>query len=108
MENEYYIRRLDFPNRSVKAVTFPNSDGTFDIYVNTLYPESVQEDALRHELEHIRLDHFYSDAPLRRKEAEADGLAADSADAENEPAGRAIPLFSGVDELCDWLRSMAE
>ncbi len=70
--NDCNIRYLDFPNRSVKAVTFPNDDGSFDIYLNTLYPEPALEDALRHELEHIRRGHFYSDKPIREKEDEAD------------------------------------
>ncbi|MCD8117181.1 MAG: ImmA/IrrE family metallo-endopeptidase, partial [Oscillospiraceae bacterium] len=75
MDPEYYIRRLPFPNRSVKAATFPNDDGTFDIYLNTLFSESEQQSALAHELRHIRLDHFYSDAPIAQKEAEADGIS---------------------------------
>jgi hypothetical protein len=74
MNPECHIRRIPFPNRSVEAATFPNDDGTFDIYLNTLWPQDVQEAALRHELEHIRLDHFYSDKDIRQKEREADGL----------------------------------
>ena len=96
--SDYYIRRLDFPNRSVKAATFPNDDGSFDIYLNTLYPEPVQEAALHHELEHIRLGHFYSEKPIREKENEADGVFA-AADARE----RAIPLFTSPDELAFWL-----
>jgi hypothetical protein len=60
----------------VEAAVFPNDDGTFDIYINTLCPQPVQEAALHHELEHIRLDHFYSDKSIRQKEMEADGLCA--------------------------------
>ena len=100
MADEYYIRRLDFPNRSVKAATFPNDDGTFDIYVNTLFPEPVQEQALRHELEHIRLGHFYSDKPIRQKEAEADGNVL-----PEDVAKRTIPLFSSPGELGHWILS---
>lgn len=101
--NEYYIRRLPFPNRSVKAATFPNDDGTFDIYLNTLYPEPVQEAALRHELEHIRLGHFYSDKPIREKENEADGLLSCRSEREH-----AIPLFTSPDDLAHWLTGGAE
>jgi predicted metal-dependent peptidase len=75
MNPECHIRRIDFPNRSVEAATFPNDDGSFDIYLNTLCSQAVQEAALRHELEHIRLDHFYTeDKDIRQKEREADGL----------------------------------
>ncbi len=104
MEAEYYIRRLDFPNRSVKAATFPNDDGSFDIYLNTLYPESTQEAALRHELEHIRLGHFYSDKPIREKEAEADGLLPEDGllPARGDRV-HTIPLFTSPEELVRWL-----
>jgi predicted metal-dependent peptidase len=85
MNPECYIRRIDFPNRSVEAAAFVNDDGTFDIYINTLYPLSVQEAALHHELEHIRLNHFYSDKPIRQKEREADGLCPVPADSGTAP-----------------------
>lgn len=101
MTSDYYIRRLPFPNRSVKAATFPNDDGSFDIYLNTLYPASVQEAALRHELEHIRLGHFYSDKPIREKENEADGILPTQA----EEHARAIPLFTSPEALADWVMS---
>lgn len=95
--SDYYIRRLPFPNRSVRAATFPNDDGTFDIYLNTLYPAASQEEALRHELAHIRLGHFYSQKPIAQKEAEADGLE------PPEPDTREIPLFSSPEELGRWV-----
>lgn len=94
---DYYIRRLEFPNRSAKAATFPNDDGTFDIYLNTLYPEGELRAALEHELRHIELGHFYSDKSILQKEREADGLLPE------ESADRAIPLFSSPDALTSWL-----
>ena len=94
---DYYIRRLPFPNRSVKAVTFPNDDGTFDIYLNTLYPEGELRSALEHELRHIRLDHFYSEKPIAQKEREADGLPPEAAETH------AIPLFSSPEALAAWM-----
>ncbi len=97
---DHYIRRLPFPNRSVRAATFPNDDGTFDIYLNTLYPAEEQETALRHELEHIRLGHFYSDAPIRRKEAEADGHVSPDTPEDNT---RTIPLFESPEALGRWI-----
>ena len=95
MTDEYYIRRVPFPNRSVRAATFPN-----DVYVNALLSEAEQQRALEHELRHIRLGHFYSDEPLSQKEAEADGLAPASA-----PALRPILWFDSPQELADWLAS---
>ncbi len=100
MTDEYYIRRVPFPNRSVRAATFPNDDGSFDVYVNALLSEAEQQRALEHELRHIRLGHFYSDEPLSQKEAEADGLAPASA-----PALRPILWFDSPQELADWLAS---
>lgn len=101
---DYFIRRLDFPNRSVKAATFPNDDGTFDIYVNTLYPPAVQEAALRHELEHIRLGHFYSEAPILQKEAEADGRIPPEDTPENT---RRIPVFPNPEALGKWILNLS-
>lgn len=97
MTDEYYIRRVPFPNRSVRAATFPNDDGSFDIYLNTLLTEAEQQRALEHELRHIRLGHFYSDKPLAEKEAEADGKPAAS------PTQRPIPWFDTPQELADWI-----
>lgn len=101
MTDEYYVRRLPFPNRSVRAATFLNDDGTYDIYVNTLLTDSEQQRALEHELRHIRLGHFYSDAPIAEKEAEADGRVP----AAPEAAMRPVPWFDSPNELADWLLS---
>lgn len=98
MTDEYYIRRVPFPNRSVHAATYPNDDGTFDIYVNALLSESEQQRALEHELRHIRLGHFYSDAPLAEKEAEADGLTP-----QQQQKLRPVPWFESPKALADWL-----
>ena len=94
---DYYIRRLAFPNRSVKAATFPNDDGTFDIYLNTLYPESELSAALEHELRHIELGHFYSEKPIAQKEREADGLPPEPDHTHS------IPLFSSPEALAAWI-----
>ena len=98
MTEEYYIRRVEFPNTAVKAATFPNDDGSFDIYVNARLSEAEQQRALEHELKHIRLGHFYSDAPIEQKEAEADGKAPPPT-----PDTRSVPVFSSPAALADWL-----
>lgn len=98
MTEDIHVRCLDFPNRSVKAATFPNDDGSFDVYVNTLYPEAVQRRALEHELEHIRRGHFYSDAPIAQKEAEADGRPLPP-----EEACRTVPVFDSPAAMAAWL-----
>ena len=56
---------------SVRAVTIPNDDTTFDVYINSILPEELQIRALEHELEHIKLDHFYDNKPVWLNEQEA-------------------------------------
>lgn len=56
---------------SVRAVTIPNDDTTFDVYINSILPEELQIRALEHELKHIKLDHFYDNNPIGQNEREA-------------------------------------
>ena len=59
MDN-YYVRMIELPI-NVKGVTVKNSDGSFDVYLNSLLcPEKVQE-ALIHEQNHVIKDHLYND-----------------------------------------------
>ena len=55
MGSYIFVRLIPLPN-AVRAVTIPNDDGTFDIYVNKNLPDELQDRALTHELEHIRRD----------------------------------------------------
>lgn len=98
MTDNIFVRYLPFPNSSVKAATFPNDDGSFDVYVNTRLSPAEQKKALEHELEHIRRGHFYSDAPIEQKEAEAEGLTPAS-----EEKKRLVPVFESPAALADWL-----
>lgn len=60
----------------VKAVTLPNDDCTFDIYVNSRISTNAQLTALEHELCHIEKDHFYNDvAEIEEIEAVANAIA---------------------------------
>lgn len=70
MGNYIFVRMIPLPE-AVRAVTLPNDDGTFDIYVNSILPELLQNRALEHELRHIRMDHFYSEDPVTKNEIEA-------------------------------------
>ena len=57
---DYYVRMVELPI-NVEGVTVKNSDGSFDIYINSLLcPEKVQE-AFIHELNHVKKDHLYDD-----------------------------------------------
>lgn len=74
MGSNIFIRFLPLPER-VRAVTLPNDDGTFDIYINSSLPEELRYKALDHELRHIGQDHFYNDDPVWINEQEADESA---------------------------------
>ena len=64
------MRLVSLP-RSVEGVVLPNSDNTFDIYINMdLAPERRQQ-VLAHEIRHIKGDHFYDERPVWVDEAEA-------------------------------------
>lgn len=52
------VRVIDLPPH-VGAVTSVDEDECFNVYVNGNLTEEARERALRHELEHIRADHFY-------------------------------------------------
>lgn len=70
MSNDIFIRYCSLPP-SVRAVTIPNTDGTFDIYINSCLPEEWQQKALDHELKHIQMGHFYNEDPVTVNEREA-------------------------------------
>lgn len=72
MGSYIFVRHIRFPSDRVRAVTIPNDDGTFDIYINSRLPEELQQKALEHELKHIRKDHFYNEDPIWVNEEEAD------------------------------------
>lgn len=69
--NEFYVRYVELPY-TVKAVTIPNTEGDFDIYINSTLDEVQQHKALTHEIKHIKKDHFYTDTkPIEVVEDEA-------------------------------------
>ncbi len=70
MGNYIFLRLLPLPT-AVRAVTLPNDDGTFDIYINANLPQELQDRALEHELNHIRKDHFYNEDPIWLNEKDA-------------------------------------
>lgn len=73
-----------------KNATNPNDDGTFEIYINSKLCASKQKKCLKHELQHIRQDHFYNDIlPIEKIERQADGFL--------EPG---VTIAGVVEELC--------
>lgn len=67
---EYFVRLVELPP-SVEGVVLPNTDGTFDIYINSTLCPARQQECLDHELRHIMHDHFYNDRPVAECEHDA-------------------------------------
>ena len=70
MLRDIFVRTIRLPD-AIRAVTIPNNDCTFDVYVNDCLPEELQQQALDHELTHIRRNHFYNTDPVQQNEQEA-------------------------------------
>ena len=58
---DYWVRYVQFPNMASESVAASHGDGTFTIFINTLFPEAKQQARLRHELRHFCQEHFYRD-----------------------------------------------
>lgn len=72
---DYWVRYVQFPNMASESVAASHGDGTFTIYINTLFPPERQEERLRHELRHLCEEHFYRDElTIRQVERQAEGL----------------------------------
>ena len=71
---DYWVRYVRFPNMASESVAASHGDGTFTIYINTLFPEERQQERLRHELRHLTEEHFYrDDLTITQVEHDADG-----------------------------------
>ncbi len=69
---DYYVRTVKLPG-SVRGVTIPNDDGTFNVFINSSLSPECSNDTLKHELNHIKKDHFYEDTKsIEAVETEAD------------------------------------
>ena len=72
---DYFLYFEDFPHMGVPGIIACNTDGTVNIYINTLYSHERREAALRHELRHLALGHQYNDVlTIEEKEADADRI----------------------------------
>lgn len=99
---DYFVRLLDLP-AAVLGVTVPNTDGSFDIYINRRLSPQRQRDCLRHELSHIRRDHFYKGSPVPLLEAEAEGKLLNVFDISD---GGSLPYFTSLDALGDYVAAL--
>lgn len=72
---DYFFFFEDFPHMGVPGAIASNSDGTANIYVNTLYCHERQVQAIKHELRHLVKNHFYCDfMTIEEKELDADNF----------------------------------
>ena len=84
---DYTVRCLPFPNYASEALVLSAGDGSYQILLNSRYPEEVLRARLEHELSHLRADHLYqSERPIAEREAEAEGRPAPPA----PPAGTTL------------------
>ena len=75
---DFHLHFVKMINRSTPAQVWPNPDGTYDVYINTLYwaEEDRLQESFLHELRHILLRHFEAvGLTIGEIEAEADGVA---------------------------------
>ena len=91
---DYFVRIVQFPTAANKAAVYLNDDGTYDIYLNSLYPDL--KEGYEHEVRHLLLDHFTSLKSIETVEGEADGkipnLFIDN-------SKKSLPLFNSLEAL---------
>lgn len=95
---DYFVRVVEFPNAANRAAVYTNDDGTYDIYLNSRYPDLIE--GYEHEVRHLLLDHFDTSKPISRVEKEADGAIPDLF--TGRPAGH-IPLFKSLEAFKDYV-----
>lgn len=74
MTANYKVYYLDFPE-DVRGCVRLLDDGSYIIGINKALSDQDKEKTLRHELAHIRLDHFHDPRPIWEIEAEAEEAA---------------------------------
>lgn len=125
---DYFLLFMDFPHMGVPGVIASNSDGTANIYINTLYTDEVQRRTIKHELRHLVKGHFSIDTmSVEEKELDADDIddpscifADDFSSVEyddekpqempnvfDHPAG-VIPVFNSLESFRNYMFSMRD
>lgn len=67
---EIFIRLLELPP-TIRGATVLDSDGNYNVYINSLLGYDAQRKTARHELIHIKNEHFYDYEPVVHNELEA-------------------------------------
>lgn len=95
---DYFVRVVQFPNAANKGIVCQNADGTFDIYLNSLYPDL--KEGYDHEVRHLMNDHFTSFKSIECVEGEADGKIPNVF--IGRPKGH-IPLFNSLEDFKNYI-----
>ena len=101
---DYYVRYVSLP-RKVEGATVPNDDGSFDIYINSQLSPEKRAQVLRHELRHLKAEHFYLDMPISSMERQAEG---ESVNVILHPPENSIPCFHSEEHLAAWLDTVCK
>jgi len=125
---DYWVRYAQFPNTASEAAVVSHGDGTFTIYLNTLYSDDVLAVRLQHELRHLEKEHFYrDDLTIRQVERQADGEPEQPAGEWSPPSGETgekkprlpdvffdeppegtIPIFHSLDHMTHYVHAYLE
>ncbi len=62
--SDFVVRMLDLHTAAVDGCVVSNSDGCHTIILNKAVCRERQQNALKHELDHIQNDDLYSDDPV--------------------------------------------
>lgn len=68
---DIFIRPIYLP-ACVRGITAIDENGDYNVYVNSSLPPDLQEQAVKHELFHIKSGHFYNYDSVKQNEVEAD------------------------------------
>ncbi len=103
---DYFVYYTRFPNYANPSSVTPNDDGTYTIYLNTLYPQAFLMIQLKHEIRHIEDGHFDSSMPITLIELQADGV--DFVTPVLHPPADKIPCFNSEEALARWVNAVME
>ena len=68
--DEIFCRYANLPSK-INAVTVIDENGDYNVYVNVKLSTEAQKQAFRHEVKHIKKNHFFQNKPVKECEEEA-------------------------------------
>jgi putative component of toxin-antitoxin plasmid stabilization module len=67
---DIFVRGIALPVK-VKGVTTIDKDGNYNVYINNRLSDITQKKTIKHEINHIQLNHFEDFNPVIHNELEA-------------------------------------